>query len=76
MSGFAPRLRGARLALNSLALAGLLAGCRSETATAGYRDGVDAGYVLGSADAVKRLYWSKQALENPPRPAVGLPPDP
>ena len=28
-----------------------------------YRRGVDDGYVQGSSDAVKRLYWSKQALE-------------
>ncbi len=62
--------------LGALATGLLLAGCRSETATAGYRDGVDAGYVLGSADAVKRLYWSKQALENPPAPATGWPPNP
>jgi hypothetical protein len=54
----------------------LLAGCRSETATAGYRDGVDAGYVLGSADAVKRLYWSKQALESPPAPVAAAPGEP
>jgi len=44
----------------------LLGACRSETATPAYRDGVDTGYLLGSADAVKRLYWSKQALEHPP----------
>lgn len=26
---------------------------------------VDEGYLLGSADAVKQLYWAKQALEAP-----------
>jgi hypothetical protein len=58
-------------------VAGLLfAGCRSETATTGYRDGVDAGYVLGSADAVKRLYWAKQALEHPPAPVPVAPGEP
>lgn len=28
-----------------------------------YQRGVDDGYVLGDSDSVKRLYWSKQALE-------------
>jgi len=33
---------------------------------------VDTGYLLGSADAVKRLYWSKQALEHPPADSAPL----
>jgi len=30
-----------------------------------YQAGADEGYLLGSSDAVKRLYWAKQALEKP-----------
>jgi hypothetical protein len=45
-------------------LALLVAGCGS--APGGVRrNGVDEGYLLGEADAVKRLYWAKQALEAP-----------
>jgi hypothetical protein len=45
-----------------LALA--LAGCASAPGGAD-RKKVDEGYLLGSADAVKKLYWAKQALEAP-----------
>jgi hypothetical protein len=45
-----------------LALA--LGGCGSAPGRAD-RTKVDEGYILGSADAVKRLYWAKQALEAP-----------
>lgn len=30
-----------------------------------YQQGLDDGYTLASSDAIKRLYWSKQALEAP-----------
>jgi hypothetical protein len=30
-----------------------------------YTEGLDNGYSLGSADAIKRHYWAKQALEAP-----------
>ena len=42
----------------------LLAGCESAPGAA-RRNAVDEGYVLGAADAVKQLYWAKQALEAP-----------
>jgi hypothetical protein len=42
----------------------LLAGCGSAPGAA-HRDAVDQGYLLGAADAVKQLYWAKQALEAP-----------
>jgi hypothetical protein len=68
---------GLAAGLGLVAALGLSGGCRSETATAGYRDGVDAGYVLGSADAVKRLYWARQALEDPAASAApAFPPAP
>lgn len=41
-----------------------LCGCRTGGGRADRR-GVDEGYLLGSADAVKQLYWAKQALEAP-----------
>ncbi len=40
----------------------VLAGCAGPRAE---RTGMDEGYLLGSADAVKQLYWAKQALEAP-----------
>jgi hypothetical protein len=52
-------MRPAALAFAALALAGC-----GTTGKAG-RSLVDEGYLLGSADAVKRLYWAKQALEAP-----------
>jgi hypothetical protein len=43
-----------------------LAGCESTPARS--RSGaIDQDYLLGSADAVKQLYWAKQALEAPSR---------
>lgn len=45
-------------------LALLLGGCESAPGAA-RRNAVDEGYVLGAADAVKQLYWAKQALEAP-----------
>jgi len=51
-----------RCGLISLAL--VLGGCESAPGPAG-RNLVDQGYLLGSADAVKQLYWAKQALEAP-----------
>lgn len=47
-----------------IALALALGGCESSPGPAG-RNLVDEGYLLGSADAVKQLYWAKQALEAP-----------
>jgi hypothetical protein len=41
-----------------------LGGCES-SANRADRKGVDEGYLLGEADAVKQLYWAKQALEAP-----------
>lgn len=35
-----------------------------------YQRGLDEGYMLGSADSVKRLYWAKQDLERQ-RASVG-----
>ena len=60
-----------RLAL--IIAAGLVAGCASRP-EATQRRAVDEGYLLGQADAVKRLYWAKQALEapRPDRPAGRL----
>jgi len=54
----------------AIALALALGGCGSEPGGADRRK-VDEGYLLGSADAVKQLYWAKQALEAPrgPNPA-------
>jgi hypothetical protein len=41
-----------------------LGGCESAPGT-GSRSLVDQGYLLGSADTIKQLYWAKQALEAP-----------
>jgi hypothetical protein len=41
-----------------------LFGCASAPREAD-RKSVDKGYLLGTADAVKQLYWAKQALEAP-----------
>jgi hypothetical protein len=51
---------------SALAMAAVLflAGCQSSPDPAN-RKGVDEGYLLGAADAVKQLYWAKQALEAP-----------
>lgn len=43
-----------------------LTGCDSVPGAA-ERKALDQGYLLGAADAVKRLYWAKQALESPVR---------
>ena len=41
-----------------------------------YQQGLDDGYLIGSSDAVKRLYWAKQALERrTEEPAAGGPVD-
>ena len=55
--------------LLAIAAAAALCGCRSAPGRA-EKTSVDEGYLLGSADAVKQLYWAKQALEAPagPRP--------
>ncbi len=45
-------------------LALVFGGCGSSPEGA-HRNAVDQGYLLGEADAVKRLYWAKQALEAP-----------
>ncbi len=45
-------------------LALLLGGCASATGSA-HRSAADEAYALGAADAVKRLYWARQALEAP-----------
>lgn len=45
-------------------LALLLAGCEAAPGAA-RRSAVDEGYLLGAADAVKKLYWARQALEAP-----------
>jgi len=42
----------------------LLGGCES-AAGGPRRSAVDEGYLLGAGDAVKQLYWAKQALEAP-----------
>lgn len=47
-----------------IAAVAALCGCRSEPGRSERRS-VDEGYLLGSADAVKQLYWAKQALEAP-----------
>jgi hypothetical protein len=47
-----------------ITLALVLGGCESAPGPAS-RSRVDEGYLLGSADAVKQLYWAKQALEAP-----------
>jgi hypothetical protein len=51
-----------RLLVILVALA--LGGCGSAPGAAD-RKKVDEGYLLGAADAVKQLYWAKQALEAP-----------
>lgn len=48
--------------------AAALAGCQTAPGRADRR-AADEGYLLGSADAVKQLYWAKQALEAPHRAA-------
>ena len=45
-------------------LALLLAGCEAGHGAA-RRNAVDEGYLLGAADAVKKLYWARQALQAP-----------
>jgi hypothetical protein len=50
--------------LLGIAAAAALFGCRTSPDGADRRK-VDEGYLLGSADAVKQLYWAKQALEAP-----------
>jgi hypothetical protein len=47
-----------------IAAVAALCGCRTEPGRTDRRS-VDEGYLLGSADAVKQLYWAKQALEAP-----------
>ena len=47
-------------------LALLLGGCGTPPGAA-RRNAVDEGYLLGVADAVKQLYWARQALEAPCR---------
>jgi len=47
-----------------LLLALALSGCGT-TSESARRSLVDQGYLLGSADAIKQLYWAKQALEAP-----------
>ena len=37
----------------------------SNSVKAAYQRGLDDGYLQGSSDAVKRLYWEKQHLEAP-----------
>jgi hypothetical protein len=51
-----------RIATAALALAA--GGCATSPGGA-HRSAVDEGYVLGAADAVKQLYWARQALEAP-----------
>lgn len=48
----------------TLAAALLLAGCAGGPAAA-RRTSADEAYLLGAADAVKQLYWARQALEAP-----------
>jgi hypothetical protein len=56
-----------RVSLPFLMLA--LAGCAASPGAASRR-AADEGYLLGTADAVKQLYWAKQALEAPQRNAA------
>jgi hypothetical protein len=50
-----------------LMLVALLAGgCESQDGAVRRRV-ADEGYLLGASDAVKQLYWAKQALEAPGR---------
>jgi hypothetical protein len=49
----------------ALALLAALSGCRSDLPSAASRRSADEGYLLGTADTVKQLYWAKQALEAP-----------
>jgi hypothetical protein len=44
----------------------LVGGCASPSGSV-RRNAADEGYLLGQADAVKQLYWAKQALEAPGR---------
>ncbi len=50
--------------------AAAVAGCQAPPSRAEERR-IDYAYMRGAADAVKRLYWARQALEAPPaaRPA-------
>jgi hypothetical protein len=48
-----------------LSLALGLGGCASPAAR--HRSAVDQAYLQGAADAVKELYWARQALEAPRR---------
>ena len=48
----------------ALAASLCLAGCAGGPAAA-RRTSADEAYLLGAADAVKQLYWAKQALEAP-----------
>jgi len=64
------RSRPARLLL-ACAIAGVSGCAGGSSRPATYRNGVDDGYVLGAADAVKRLYWAKQALESPASRGAG-----
>jgi hypothetical protein len=50
--------------LTAFLAATALCGCQSEPGRADRRS-ADQGYLLGAADAVKQLYWAKQALEAP-----------
>jgi hypothetical protein len=59
-----PKNKVAGAAVGGVAGAGLTALALGEDKEV-YQRGVDDGYVSGSADAVKRLYWAKQALEAP-----------
>ena len=47
----------------AIAAALLLAGCAGGPSAV--RTAADQAYILGAADAVKQLYWAKQALEAP-----------
>ena len=48
----------------AIVLAAALGGCESPPGASDRRK-VDEGYLLGTADAVKQLYWAKQELEAP-----------
>ena len=64
---------GKPLAAAGGAAAGLLGVTAVDQAASGsYQRGLDDGYLIGSSDAVKRLYWAKQALERK-APEAGAP---
>lgn len=44
----------------------------SGNARQAYQQGVDDGYILGNADATKRMYWLKQRLERPQQAGDGV----